>query len=326
MNPVTPSCGILAGTDLDDSHDVGLLPRGTFDTHVHVFDPRLGPYAARRAYTPGDAPLSELLSFSRSLSADNESSTLVLVQPSPYKTDCTVMLKSLGDLAKQGKMARGIAVIDVNTVTDQMLEEMHGLGVRGIRLNFQADDKGIHIPSLIAILNESARRIQHLPGWKIQMFVPGWTWDALHEPILALPVPVVADHLGGMSASSKLPEALKSTPLEQPGLKSLVSLAQASRVVIKVSGLYRMSNDNSTNLADTRPIIEHFAHEAPNQLIWGSDWPHTGDGHNRTASTVLIKEPFRLIDDRGILANMHDWVDDEVWDKMLRQNPKRLFH
>ena len=177
MNPVTPSCGIMVTTDIEDSPDVGLLPRGTFDTHVHVFDPRLGPYAARRAYTPGDAPLSELLSFSRSLSADNESSTLVLVQPSPYKTDCTVMLKSLGDLAKQGKMARGIAVIDVNTVTDQMLEEMHGLGVRGIRLNFQADDKGIHIPSLIAILNESARRIQHLPGWKIQMFVPGWTWD-----------------------------------------------------------------------------------------------------------------------------------------------------
>lgn len=68
-------------------------------------------------------------------------------------------------------------MLDLDTITDAQLNEMHALGVRGIRLNFQADGKDVDITHLISLLNRTADRIRYLPSWAIQLFVPGWTWD-----------------------------------------------------------------------------------------------------------------------------------------------------
>ena len=154
-----------------------LLPPNAFDTHVHVFDPRLGPYAASRAYTPEDAPLDKLIAFNKSISANTAMTRLVLVQPSPYKTDCTVLMQCLQGLQRLGNVAYAIVVIDVDNVENNELDDMHSFGVRGIRLNFQADDKAPNISSLVDTLHKAARRICHLPGWMIQLFVPAWVWD-----------------------------------------------------------------------------------------------------------------------------------------------------
>ncbi|GMF67333.1 unnamed protein product [Aspergillus oryzae] len=148
-----------------------------FDTHVHVFDPRLGPYAPGRPYTPEDAPLSKLIAFNENLTTDGQVGNLVLVQPSPYKTDCTVLLQCLRDLRNRNINARAIVVIDVDNVTDHALEEMHQLGARGIRLNFQADGREVDLTKLADMLHKAARRIQHLPGWMVQLYVPVWVWE-----------------------------------------------------------------------------------------------------------------------------------------------------
>ena len=153
------------------------LPPGAFDTHVHVFDPLIGPYAAGRAYTPEDASLQKLLAFNQTLSAEQKPTKLVLVQPSPYKTDCTVLMRCLQELRRREITAYGIVVIDLERVTDHELDEMHRLGARGIRLNFQADGKEVDTTKLVSALQQAAERIRHLPGWVIQLFVPGWTWD-----------------------------------------------------------------------------------------------------------------------------------------------------
>ncbi|KAL4903849.1 hypothetical protein BDW74DRAFT_155486 [Aspergillus multicolor] len=77
---------------------------------------------------------------------------------------------------------------------------------------------------------------------------------------------------------------------------------------------------------DTRPLIETFAREIPKQCIWGSDWPHTGEGKDRLKSHDLArKEPFRVIDNHALLKNVRDWVGKEVWEKIVRDNPSRLF-
>lgn len=148
-----------------------------FDTHVHVFDPRLGPYATGRAYTPQDATLEELVSLNRSLCYDSQGSTLVLVQPSPYGNDCSVMMHCLQKLKDQNINAFGIAVLDLDRTTDTELETMHTLGIRGIRLNLQADGKEVCIEKIASALHQAADRIRHLPDWVIQLFVPGWSWD-----------------------------------------------------------------------------------------------------------------------------------------------------
>lgn len=152
------------------------------DTHVHVFDPELGSYAAGRAYTPEDAPLNRLIEFNKSLSADSKNTKLVLVQPSAYNDDCSVMMRCLRALRDRDIEAFGIAVSDLDKTTDAQLKEMHALGVRGIRLNFQADGKEVNTDKLLATLSRTADRIRYLPGWMIQLFVPGWAWDRETTP------------------------------------------------------------------------------------------------------------------------------------------------
>ncbi|KAL4903848.1 hypothetical protein BDW74DRAFT_34395 [Aspergillus multicolor] len=157
--------------------DRSLLPPESFDTHVHVFDPTIGPYAPGRAYTPEDAPLAKLIDFNKCISQGDTGCGVVLIQPSPYKTDCTVLLKSLQDLRAQRRTAYGIAVVDLETITDHGLKQMHDLGMRGIRLNFQADGKELDVPGSLDTLQKAASRIRHLPGWMIQLFVPGHAWN-----------------------------------------------------------------------------------------------------------------------------------------------------
>ncbi|KAL4923712.1 amidohydrolase 2 [Aspergillus undulatus] len=298
-----------------------LLPPSAFDTHVHVFDSRIGPYAEGRAYTPEDAPLESLLSFNTSISQQCSKCTIVLVQPSPYKTDCSVLMTCL-QLQRQKQTTYGIAVVDLHHITDVDLEHMHSIGIRGIRLNFQADGREIDVERLAASLRNAAGRIRQMPGWMIQLFVPGWAWDALFDLVLTLPVPVIADHLGGMLGASKLSPSFTACPEVQPGF----CLARHSKVIVKLSGLYRASNRTAACYDDTRPIIQAFAREIPDQCIWGSDWPHTGDGKCRVKSRVLsVKEPFRSIDTVRILENLRGWVGDDIWMKIMIENPERVF-
>ncbi|ETS79651.1 hypothetical protein PFICI_09504 [Pestalotiopsis fici W106-1] len=307
-----------------------LLPPGAFDTHVHVFDPNLGPYHPSRAYTPADAPLSDLLGFLTSLTTSRKSTNIVLVQPSPYRTDNKVLLAALGQLQLDASViARGIAVVDLDSVSESALGDMHAAGIRGLRLNLQSDGRDVDMELLYKNMHKAANLIQSLPGWKLQIFCRGSMWERLYSIIVDLPVQVIADHIGGLLGSSKLQEA--ATPadaLHQPGFRQLLDLARLGRVVIKVSALYRSSDETATTYADMAPIISKLAQEAPDSLIWASDWPHTGEGANRVGGKNLEKiEEFRKIDDAAILTKLREWVGDEqVWHKMMVVNPKRVFY
>lgn len=154
------------------------LPQGAWDTHVHVFDSSIGPFTANRAYTPAEAPLSDLLKFSSSLTEDHSSTNLVIVQPSPYGSDNKVLLEVLQRLHRQGHTnSRGIAVIDVEKTSDQDLQDLHEAGVRGVRLNEGAGGKTSSPQEFIQNLHATADRIKHLPGWKIQLHISGCFWD-----------------------------------------------------------------------------------------------------------------------------------------------------
>jgi hypothetical protein len=88
------------------------------------------------------------------------------------------MIQCLRRLKDQNIGAFGIVVLDLDNTTDAELASMHALGVRGIRLNLQADGKEVNIDKLVFALQNTAGRICHLPGWVIQLFVPGWSWDS----------------------------------------------------------------------------------------------------------------------------------------------------
>lgn len=132
-------------------------------------------FVPRRAYTPPEASVDELLAFQRRLGFTR----VVVVQPSVYGTDNACTLDALRRL---GRRARGVAVIDENT----SLEPLHEKGVRGVRINMQTS--GRHDAKLV---EQAAARVAPL-GWHVQVF----TTIAVLKQLGELPVPLVVDHFG----------------------------------------------------------------------------------------------------------------------------------
>jgi predicted TIM-barrel fold metal-dependent hydrolase len=155
----------------------------------------------------------------------------------------------------------------------------------------------------------------------------------LEDTILSLPVPIIADHQGGMKGSSALPKGIN--PTDQPGLATLLNLARLNKVFVKISGLYRSSQfsnserllktDVSTGYEDLEPLIQALAREIPDRLIWGSDWPHTGSGKDRVSRSFTDMEPFRSVDNDKVMKNIREWVGSEVWAKMMTVNPSHIY-
>jgi predicted TIM-barrel fold metal-dependent hydrolase len=320
-----------------------MLPPGAWDTHVHIFDSSIGPFASTRAYTPGQATLPELMSFGAGLSATAKPPNFTVVQPSAYGTDNSVLLSTLRSLRDAGHSARGVAVVDLDNVTDLEMQDMHELGVRGLRLNMQFDGKAVDIPAFKRKLVATAERVARLPGWFVQTFISGQLWDGrpplpysyalsltfeskdIYDTVLELPVPIIADHIGGLLGASKQ-HAAGPGGIKQRGYGSLLQLVRRGKVIVKISGLYRASDSGDSGYADLAPIVSDLASEVPDQLVWASDWPHTGEGANRAAAGIERIEPFRVIDNTGILCNLRSWVgNEESWIKMLVVNPARIY-
>jgi predicted TIM-barrel fold metal-dependent hydrolase len=284
------------------------VPRGACDCHVHIFgDPKKFPFAASRAYTPPGASMEELLALQRALHLDR----VVVVQPSVYGIDnsCTV------DAVRQlGARARGIAVID-KSITRTALEEMAGIGIRGIRLNLETSSGGRFDPvAARAVLEGAAEQIRGL-NWHIQMYTRLAVIEALREPLAQLPFPVVFDHFG---------RAMAALGPSQPGIDVMLDLVRTGRAYVKISGAYRIS-ERAPDYADATPIAQLLVGTNPDRLVWGSDWPHPNGDNARGKPLEAIADPFP-IDDGLVLNQLPKWVaDPAVRKKILVDNAARLY-
>jgi predicted TIM-barrel fold metal-dependent hydrolase len=157
------------------------LPRHSWDTHVHVFEPAQYPYASTRAYTPETATYNQLLAFNSNLTITHTPQNLVLVQPSPYGTDNSLVIDLLKNhstcSSKPQRELRAITVFNETQVTDEQLEEWNKLGVRGFRINTEASGSGVDYEHLKAKITGTAKRVKSYKNWKCQLFISGEDWD-----------------------------------------------------------------------------------------------------------------------------------------------------
>ncbi len=282
------------------------LPRGACDCHVHVFgDPATFPFAQKRTYTPPPASLEELLELQRDLRLDR----VVVVQPSVYGTDnaCTV-----DAVRRMGARARGIAVIDKATPR-AALQEMAGVGIRGVRLNIETSIGG-NIESAAAkeLLDAVAEQIGGL-GWHVQMYTRLPLIAALSDHIAQLPFPVVFDHFGRAGAAQGPSQA---------GFATLLDLVKSGRVYVKISGAYRVS-EKAPDFVDATPLAQALVAANPDRIVWGTDWPHPNGAAGRALTE--ISPPFP-IDDGLLLNQLTKWVPDAATrKKILVDNPARLY-
>lgn len=155
------------------------LPANSWDTHVHVFDPQGYPYDPERQYTPMAASYDELLEFSGNFSFTRTPQNIVFVQPSPYGTDNSLILDLLRNYSASPAegLLRAIAVIDPASVTDEELQEMDALGVRGVRVNTQGATSSTGFSELSTALRETGDRVSGFKHWALQVYTSGESWD-----------------------------------------------------------------------------------------------------------------------------------------------------
>ncbi len=280
------------------------VPADGIDCHMHVFGTVSDyPPAARRSYTPHPAKLEDYLAMLGIIGLTRN----VFVQASAYGADNACMLAAM---RRRGALCRGIAVIDDHT-TETELDEMHALGVRGVRLNvatFGLTDTD----ALRHQMQSAIARVAHR-GWHIQIFAKLPMLIALQEDIKSAPCPVVIDHMG-------LPEG--PLGLGQPGFSTICELLTLGHVWVKVSGTYRVIMTESDFSAAT-PFARALITANPERCVWGTDWPHIGHHGQRLAEGPPLAE-FRTLDDGQLLTLLADAAGPHLA-KILVQNPSTLY-
>jgi 2-pyrone-4,6-dicarboxylate lactonase len=123
-------------------------------------------------------------------------------------------------------------------------------------------------------------------------------------PILdAIGLPVLVDHMGRTDARAGT---------GTPGFQALLRYVGEGKGWVKVSGAHRLST-NSPGYPEARPFHEALVHANPDNIVWGSDWPHPRiEGEMPNAGRL-----YELF---------HDWTPDEATRrKILVDNPARLY-
>ncbi len=279
------------------------MPDKACDCHVHIVGPAAKyPMDPDRTYTPGEASTGELLALRKRLGIARG----VLVQPSFYGTDNSCMLDALAEL---GRSARGVAVLPPEISLEE-LQRLDHRGVKGIRLNLESNLTRDPF-SASAQLDEFAKRLAPF-GWHIQIYAALPVIAQLAGKIANLPVPVVIDHFGS-------PVAAKG--INQPGFAGLLDLVRSRKVFVKLSGCYRISQ--APGYADVSPFARALIEAGPGQLVWASDWPHTGRSKSGSRTEIA---PFQKIDDEKVLALFAEWCPDARLRKLiLAETPERLY-
>ncbi len=288
-------------------HHVGLrftIPPHACDCHMHVFGaPDRYALPKMRSYTPQEAPLA---SWARA-AAPVGLQRVVVVQPSVYGADNSCTLDSLRVIGEQG---RGIAQIGPST-SDVELAELHKAGVRGIRLNPKSVG-ATDAQALRVLIANTAQQIASL-GWHIQIYAPLALVAEVADAIREAPVPVVLDHMGGAQAGD-----------DDAALRPLVDLLGNGRCWVKLSGSYRVSRQE-TGFQDATPIARILVRANPEQLVWGTDWPHTAH-HLGVPRADAPPIGFRVFDFAELLDCLADAAGDQAtFDRILATNPARLY-
>lgn len=283
------------------------VPAGAVDCHTHIFGPETQfPFDEMRSYTPADASIEDLNRLHAHLRVDK----VVIVHPSTYGSDNRCTLNALKILGLD--RSRAVAVID-HTFNQHQLQEMHALGVRGVRVNLETF--GLEDPSLAIKTLEYTQKLVAPLGWHIQIFTRLPVLVSLARFIETMKVPLVVDHFCLVNPD---------LGLEQAGLNVLFDLLASGRVWLKLSAAYRISKDPSSESVTS--LAKALIRSNQDRMLWGSDWPHPGGGTPRQQRSAGSIEPFQPIDDGQALNRVRLWSGgEEVLKKILVTNPSSLY-
>jgi D-galactarolactone isomerase len=265
-------------------------PAGACDCHVHIYEDGY-PLAPTATFKPPHAPLSAYRDMQEQLGLER----VVLVQATGYGLDnrCT-----LAALAQLGAAARAIVIIDSET-SDEELERLHALGVRGVRFMMIPNAGG---PLPWDALEPMAARIAGL-GWNINLQFDGRELPHYRALIERLPCKLVIDHTG---------KFLEPVPPQHRAFRALLAVLESPDRFVKLAAPYETSKIGPPGYDDVAALARALLQAHPDRCLWASNWPHP----NRTPRPA----------DADLLALLADWCGEAtLFRRVLVDNPQRLY-
>jgi D-galactarolactone isomerase len=276
-----------SGTDVPKAR----VPMNACDTHIHIYDDRF-PAADPKRPLPARARTEDY----RLLQQRIGTTRAVVVTPTPYRTDNSVTLDAVARLGPDH--SRGIAVVHPE-VTDAELQKMAMGGIHGIR--FTVFDPATAVTT-VDMIEPLSQRINEL-GWHVQIHMRADQIVEAGDLLQRLPSSVVFDHMG------RLPQP---GGVDHPAFKIICRMIAKGRTWVKLSGAYIDTKVGAPTYADTAISAKAYIKEAPERLIWGSDWPHPTE-KEKPNDALLV----------DLLAA---WVPNEAtFHRILVENPVVLY-
>jgi len=272
-------------------------PPGAVDSHTHIFGPDARfPPVGQQSYPPPAAPYEAHAAMLARVGISRG----VIVQPGVYGQDCSAIVDALG--RAKGAL-RGIGVADAE-ISDATLEAWHAAGVRGLRFVEVPDPKaGGRWAGSVGLddLERMAPRLKAL-GWHAQIWADCGKIVAAAPLLRRLGIPIAIDHMARVQTAKSI---------DDHDFQALLALLAEGLIWVKLS-LCRVSTQRP-DFPDLRPFHDALVAANPEQLLWGSDWPHVNMGD--------------AAPDVGHLLDLFDeWLgDDALRQRILVDNPTRLF-
>jgi predicted TIM-barrel fold metal-dependent hydrolase len=282
----------ISGPDPDTRTPSFKAPAGSIDTHTHIFGPAAQyPFASKRPYSPPDASLEMFRALHHRIGVKRA----VIVNATVHGFDNRVVTDAI---AQSGGNYKGVANIN-NEMSDADLAALDKAGICACRFAFLRRLGGVGDMKLFRTLVDRVAAI----GWHIDIYLEAGTIQEFVPVLKSLPVTYVIDHMGTISAAKGLDDA---------EFKALLDLqASDEKCWIKITGPERASAAGAP-FHDAVPFAKRLIDNAPDRVIWGTDWPHP--------NVKFMPNDGDLVDLIPLYA-----PDAAIQRKLLVSNPERLF-
>ena len=282
----------IPGPDPDTKTPSFKVPPGTVDTHTHIFGPAAQyPFSEKRPYSPPDAGLAMFRALHAKIGVDRA----VIVNATVHGFDNRVVTDAIAQ--SEGRYL-GIANIN-DKMSDAELMALDKAGIRGCRFAFLKRLGGV---GDINVFRKLVDRVAAI-GWHVDIYLEAGSIREFTPILRALPVTYVIDHMGTIAAAKGL---------DDPEFKALLELQKSDeKCWVKITGPERASATGAP-FHDAVPFAKSLIDNAPDRVIWGTDWPHP--------NVKFMPNDGDLVDLIPLYA-----PDAAVRQKLLVTNPERLF-
>ncbi len=268
------------------------LPSGATDTHIHLFD------SSKYSSQPGGPPppADALIEHYEQVQSWLGLERVVLTQGNAYQFDNRCILEGL---AHFGEKARAIVALR-SDVTDQQIDEMTALGVRGARI-MDILQGAVGMDDMLAV----NARVQPF-GWSMIVQFDGRRILEFLPMLEQIKGDYVIDHAG---------KFLEPVSPNSPEFKALLGLMDRGNCYVKIAGCYETSKTGHPDYGDVAALSRALIEHAPERVIWASNFPH-----NMSSSAETYPDDVHLLD-----LSM-DWAgSDENIHKIWVANPAQLY-